>query len=176
MAEETFALEDLVAVGQIVGVFGVRGEVKVMPLTDVPERFKSLRRVFLVCGENSPRKATVRAARAHKHGFVVRLAEAEDPEQAEALRGCYLMVPRSERVPLPEGQFYIDDLLGFRVVTESGQDLGTIQNVIQNPANDVYQTDVAMIPALKEVVVKVDLEAGEMVVRPPEGLLDPEEA
>ncbi|HEY3285121.1 MAG TPA: ribosome maturation factor RimM [Armatimonadota bacterium] len=176
MSQEHPSPEELVAVGQVVGVFGLRGEVKVALLTQDPERLLELRRFYLVGPEGVARQVRCKGGRRHRSGMVLKLEGVNDPPSAEALRGFYLMIPRSERRPLPEGEFYIDDLVGLRVRTEEGRDLGTIQHVLQNPANDVYQTEQVLIPALKDVVVSVDLSAGEVVVRPPAGLLEPEEA
>ena len=162
-----------VTIGEVVGPFGHKGEIKVYPYTDFPERFTSLKSALLRLPDGVERKYQVRRARQHKNIIVMALYGVMSMDDAEALRGSTFVVPPEERHPLPDDQtFYVDDLVGLRVQTEDGEPLGTIRQVLKSPANDVYDLGHLLIPAIKDVVVRVDLTAGLMVIRPIPGLLD----
>ena len=159
---------DLV-IGQVVAPFGIRGQVKVRPETDVPERFRLLEQVCLEFPDGEQRMARIDDVRISPKGVTVRFAGYENRSQAEDLRGAWVKIKKSMALPLPEGSYYIYQLVGLRAYTEDGRDLGEITEVIQAPGNDVYVTPHAMIPALRHVVREVDLEAKRMVVSlPPE--------
>ncbi len=160
---------DLV-VGQVTAPFGVKGEVKVRPETDLPERFQRLRQVRLEFPSGEERPIHIRRVRVTAKGLLVTFEGYEDRPQAEALRGAWVKIKHSMALPLPEGSYYIHELVGLHVVTEEGRELGEITEVIKSPANDVYVTPHAMIPALREVVKRIDLEQKLMVVSLPEGL------
>jgi 16S rRNA processing protein RimM len=163
---------DRIVIGEIVGPFGHRGEIKVYPLTDFPDRLLELKSIRL---RDKSRKETlwsVRRSRAHKNIVVMALEDVESMTDAEDLRGMEMVILPEERIDLPEDTYFVDDLVGLRVRTEDGRDLGTIKNVLKNPANDVYDLGDLLIPAIKEVVVSVDIQAGVMTIHPIPGLLD----
>lgn len=173
-----------VAIGEIVASHGLRGELRVVPLTDFPKRFATTESVLLGAAGREPEGEPVRVERASLHGrfVLVKLAGVETMEAAEALRHRLLFVPREEVAPLPKGRFYVFDLIGLSVVTEEGTPLGELTDVVENPANDLFvvrrgggQRDL-LIPALKSVVREVDQEGGRMVVRLLPGLLEASEA
>jgi 16S rRNA processing protein RimM len=161
-------------IGVVTGPFGLRGEVKVHPLTDLPERYRE----GLCCSVGrDPVTASdmrVTAVRWHKGRAVVRFAGVDDREAAEALRGCELFLPDSERANLPADTYYDDDLVGLEVYTEDGRFLGTLDRVLHYAANDVYEAGGILIPAVKHVVTRVDLPAGRITIRPIPGLLEGE--
>lgn len=155
-------------VGRIKGVHGVRGELTVESLTDVAERF-SPGSVLYVEGK----AVTVEASRRAKKGLLVKLGGVQDRNAAEALRGKLLTVPSSEVRPLPEGSYYHFQVLDMDVWTHDGGYLGRLEEVLTTPGNDVYVVrgpggQEALIPALGDVVLEVDLDGGRMVVRVPE--------
>ncbi len=167
------------AVGHIVGVHGIRGEVKVAALTDFPERFRPGARLYL----GAPTQAIavqVEAARPHKGGWLVKLASVADRNAAELLRDQYLLVPEDEAMPLGEHENYAHDLIGLAVETTAGEALGRLTEILFTRANDVYvvadSDGELLIPALRDVVRRVDLAAGKMVVALPDGLREPAEA
>ncbi|MDI6870331.1 MAG: ribosome maturation factor RimM [Bacillota bacterium] len=173
-----------VAIGEIVAPHGLRGEVRVLPLTDFPERFETTGRVLLGPPGGEPAGAPVAVERARRQGRLVllKLAGVDSVEAAESLRGRLLFVPRQEVVPLPEGRFYVFDLVGLLVVTEDGAPLGKLVAVLDNPANDLFVVrppgggrDI-LLPALKSVVREIDLAGGRMVVSPLPGMLEASEA
>jgi 16S rRNA processing protein RimM len=152
-------------VGEVVGPFGVAGEIKLYPLTDFPERLRRYRRLVLQLPDGSQREVLVRRARAHKNIWVLKLQDVNTPEQAEALRGAQAIVPAPLVEPLPEGHFYLHDVIGLRAVTADGEELGTVTDVLRSPANDVYVVDKLLIPAVKGIVERIDPAAGLLVVR-----------
>ena len=160
---------DLV-VGQVTAPFGIKGEVKVRPETDLPERFAQLREVRLEFPTGEERPARIRHARVVPQGVLITFDGCRDRPGAEALRGAWVKIKQSMALPLPEGSYYLHQLVGLRVVTEDGRELGEITEVLKYPANDVYVTPQVMIPALQQVVRRIDLEEKLMVVSLPEGL------
>jgi 16S rRNA processing protein RimM len=167
------------AVGQIVGAHGLYGELKVEAYTDYPERFAA--GAGLLLGEDL-QPVTVESMRPHKSNLLVRLAEIEDRTAAEELRGLWLYVPEADAAALEEGAYWIHDIVGLRVVTTEGQSIGNITDVFPTGANDVYVVQPApgvnggrdlLLPAIADVVERVDLAAGVMVIHLMEGLIDP---
>ena len=158
-------------IGKVQGAHGIRGELKVLPLTDFPEHVHSLDRVRLVRPDGAGIITEIEQIRIHKGRFLIKLAAVPDRTAAEALRGATLAIDRSMAAPLPEGHYYTDDIVGLRVVTIEGEVVGEITDVLRTGANDVYVTERALIPAIPDVVKRVDLEAGEMVIDPMDGML-----
>ncbi len=157
-----------IAIGQVLGAHGYKGEVRVDPLTDFPERFFALKWVYL--GEER-RRREVQSVRNHDRFFLVKLEGIRDEEEAHSLCGSYLFLPRQQLVPLPPDQFYIWQLEGLEVFTTCGQPLGFVEEVLIRPANDVYVVRAKdgrqlLVPALKEVVVEVDVKGNRMIVAP----------
>ncbi len=171
---------NLVAVGKIIGCTGLKGEVKVLPLSDYPQRFKSLSGVKLVTGERIT-SAQVESGREQKNLWILKFKNFDSLEAVEKFKESYIMIPREERMPLPDDRYYIDDLIGLSVFTEEEKEkLGEIKDVIQTGSNDVfvvtphdptYPRDI-LIPAIKDVVQEVSLQEKKVRVKLPEGLLD----
>jgi len=159
-----------VVIGEVCAPFGLKGEVKVVLQTDDPDRFKGLKKVLVGKPGSSGRLMEIEKVRSHKGMMLVKFAGVDDLTKAELLRGMQVRIRESDRAPLGENEYYIDDIIGLDVVTTEGKDLGKITEVLQSPANDVYITDRAMIPAVKEFVVSIDLDRKQMVVKPVAGL------
>jgi 16S rRNA processing protein RimM len=166
----------MLAVGLIARAHGVRGEVSVQPLSEVKSRFAP--GSVLLLGPTAERPLTVASARPHGHRLLVRFEEVDDRDQAESLRGRVLLVRREQAPALPSGQYWVHQLVGLEVVTESGRSLGTIREVLHNAANDVWVVEgdgrQFLIPGLREVVEGVDISAGRAVIREVPGLLGEE--
>ena len=168
-------LEKYLTVGRIINTHGVRGELKVMPLTSDISRFDYLKLVWLE--ENG--KLTehfVENARYHKNFVLLTLRGIDTMDKAQALKDCYLKVDRKHTRPLEENEYFIADLIGCRVF-EKGVLLGTVTDVLQTGSNDVYVTEgdiygEILIPAIEQVIRKVDVESGEILVELPEGLVE----
>lgn len=162
------------AIGQITGAHGIRGEVKVALLTDFPERYRPGAVVYL--GTDAECVLTkIEGARPHKEAMLVKLSAVPDRTAAEALRGQYLLIPEAQAMPLGEHENYAHDLIGLTVETAAGETLGTVSEVLFTRANDVYvvagPSGELLLPALREVILQVDLPARKMMVALPEGLL-----
>jgi len=163
MAENTEEPWDLV-VGQVTAPFGTDGAVRVRPETEDPQRFGRLHRVRLELPSGEERTATIRSARVTPRGVVLQLEESPNRAAAESLRGAWVKIKQSMAIPLAEGSYWVHDIVGLKVVTEEGEDLGEVTEVIRTGANDVYVTPRAMVPAIRDVVRSIDLKAGRIVV------------
>ena len=164
--------KDFLEVGQIVNTHGLRGEVRVVPWMDAPDDFLTLHTVYTSAGA----PLEVKSARLHKGSILAMFEGIDSPEAAENLKNTVLLAPRSAFGELPEGVYFIADLLGLTVQDETTV-YGTIGDVLQNGGVDIYvvkrQGDKDLLgPANREVVKKVDLENGTVLVQLPEGLLE----
>jgi 16S rRNA processing protein RimM len=156
-----------VRVGVIATPFGIRGELKVQPLTDFPARFRPGQLLWL---QGEPRR--IERSRWDKNDVVVKLEGIETRTQAEGLRGETLMIP--EAAALDSDRYYLHDIIGLRVVDAAGETLGKVEDVLSTGANDVYvvrgDRGELLLPAIDDVVKEVDLAAGRLVVELLEGL------
>jgi len=166
----------LITIGRVQKTHGIKGEIKIEPLTDHPERFSELRRVHLTSSRGESKECAVRSVRYMAGTPVLLLKGYDDPERARELNGWLVQVPQEETVPLPEGQYYWFELIGMEVFTESGEKLGTIVDIFETGSNDVYVMKAGgkevYLPATKEVIRQIDRAAKRMVIHVMEGLLD----
>ena len=171
--KSTEVTQGYIAVGEILGPWGLRGEIKVMLLTDFPERFARGECLFL-----RGQSVTVQESRPQGERLVVRLREVEDRTQAEGLRGALLEIPEEALQPLPPGEFYRHQLLGLGVWSSEGVYLGQVADILTTGSNDVFLVRGASreyaIPDLRDIVQQVDLLAGRMVIQVIPGLVDRE--
>jgi 16S rRNA processing protein RimM len=166
--------EPTVVVGKVTKAHGLQGEVAVLVFSDNPDRFEPGSVMFFEDG----REVRVRASRPNGGRMLVTFDGVANRNAAELLRGLTLVVPRSSLPELPPGEFWPHQLEGCVVVTESGRRVGAITDVVANPAQDLWVTvDEAgteiMVPAIREVVVDVDVAAGRVLVRDIPGLTVP---
>jgi 16S rRNA processing protein RimM len=158
-----------VAVGSIAAPWGVRGDLKVQPLTDFPERFRRGAALWV-----QGRRIEVQRSRWSRGLVYLGLSGIDSRNAAEELRGALLEVPESELAPLPEGQYYRFQVIGLDVCTPEGRSLGRVAEILSTGSNDVYIVRGGprelLIPAIEDVVKEVDLEGGRLVVEPPEEL------
>lgn len=167
---------EFVTIGVIINTHGHRGEVKIKPFTDFPERFYKMDNVKMF-KDGKERLLSFATVREHNGIFIVGFKEIADMNQAMELKGGELKVKRDEVVQLPPDHFYVFDLIGLDVYTIDNEYLGKIDEVIETGANDVYvikkegSKDI-LIPALKKLVKEVNLETKKMVVELMEGLID----
>lgn len=161
---------ELLAVGRIARAHGVRGEVAVQPLTEVESRFAPGSVLRLEDGTT----LTVEKSRPHQHRILVKFEEAADRAAADRLRGQVLLISSAEVPPLgQEDRFWVHQVVGLEVFTEGGRSLGRVREVQWNPANDLWVTESGMlIPAVRDVVLAVDLNAGRVTIREVPGLLE----
>lgn len=167
MAEEYFII------GQIVAPKGIKGQVKVYPLTDYPERFAELKRVYLDLPQGL-QEVNVKSVSYQKNIVVLSFAGYDDRNAVEPLRQAYLKVSEDDVVALPEGHYFLRDIIGLDVYTVSGEFWGKIDNVLQLYANDVYvlhrDGKEILIPAIHDVVQEINLPEKRMTIVPLEGL------
>jgi 16S rRNA processing protein RimM len=158
----------LIEAGRIVNTHGVQGEVKIEVWLDSPQFFKSFRRVTIEGG----RELRVLSARVHKDFVIARLEGVEDVNAAMALKNKTLSI-RREDARLPKGSFFLQDILGARVVDEEGRELGVLADVLETPASNIYvvrgETE-HLIPAVPAFIKKTDPDAGMITVHLIEGM------
>ncbi|MBO4384088.1 MAG: 16S rRNA processing protein RimM [Clostridia bacterium] len=157
---------DRFRIARILKPHGIKGEVKVYPLTDNVSRFKSLSEAFIERnGQYDPIR--VDGAKFVSDAAVLHIVGYDTPEQAEKLRGLYLCVDRAHAVKLPEGTYFVEDIIGCRVVSTDGTELGRVTEVLETNANDVYVIEGErrlLVPALKKLLEKVDVGASLIVL------------
>lgn len=168
-------MEDLLKVGVITTTHGVRGEVKVFPTTDDAERFLELEYVLLDTGKEL-RRLVISRVKFFKNLAILKFEGVDNINDIEKYKGCSLWIPREEGQELGEDEYYIADLLGMKVVLEDGTEFGTLKNVMETRANDVYVIDSiehgeVLLPAIHECIRDVDLETGTMTVHLMKGLI-----
>lgn len=168
-------MEEYLTVGKIINTHGVKGEMKVIPLTSDISRFDYLKLVWLE-EKGKLTEHYVEKARYQKNCVLLTLHGIDSMDKAEALKDCYLKVDRKHALPLDENEFFIADLIGCEVY-EDGILLGVITDVLQTGSNDIYVTKgekygEILIPALEDVVQKVDIEDRKIDVKLPEGLIE----
>lgn len=169
-------MERFFQVGVISSTHGIRGEVKVYPTTDDPARFRRLKEVLLDTGSGWM-TMKLEQVRFFKQMVIVKFKGYDSINDVEKYRNKGLYVPREQAVPLEEGEYYIADLLGMQVLTEDGGHFGTLRDVMQTGANDVYVIDSlhngeVLVPAIADCILEVAVEQGWMKIRLLEGLLD----
>ena len=169
-------MEDFFQVGVISYTHGIGGEVKVFPTTDDAARFKKLKEVILDTGKERLTLHIVQV-RFFKQMVILKFREFQNINEVERFRGKSLYVSRKNAVKLQKDEYFIADIIGIRVYTEEGEDLGVLSDVIQTGANDVYTVKKEgerelLIPAIKDCIRQVDVEAGRMTVRLLPGLRD----
>ena len=166
---------DYIHIGKIVNTQGRWGALRVFPLTDYPERFLDMESVKIDLNGRL-REYQIEDASFHKKYVIIKLKGIPDMNAAQALKGGIVVVGRDELVPLPEGSYYIFDLIGMSVYDLCGERLGALSDVLKTGANDVYVIETGgkplLLPALKQVVLHIDLKGKKMVVQAPEGLTD----
>lgn len=169
-------MENYLRVGVITSPHGVRGEVKVFPTTDDANRFKKLKKVLLDTGKgNVPLE--IEHVKFFKNMVILKFKGVDTMNQVEPWRQKDLLIERSQAVKLDADENFIVDLIGLKVVTDEGTELGVMTDVMQTGANDVYCVKTTdgreiLLPAIKDCIRNVDLEKQEMLVHVLDGLLD----
>ncbi|MCT4687398.1 ribosome maturation factor RimM [Vallitalea sp.] len=167
---------DYFNIGKIVNTHGIRGEVKIIPLTDEPKRFELLEYVY-IDNNRTIEKYTINSIRYFKNMIIIKFDELKDMTSAEKLKQSIIKIPRELALPLEDDEYYVQDLIGIDVSTDAGRDLGTIKDIIFTGSNDVYviETDdkkEILIPAIKQCIKQVDMKNKTMIVLLLEGLID----
>lgn len=167
--------EDYFRVGVIANTHGIRGEVKVYPTTEDVNRFKGMKEIVLDTGKE---KITLQIAsvRFFKNLVIMKFKGIDNINDIEKYKGRDLLVTRENAIPLEEGEYYIADILGAKVITEDGQDFGILKDVMTTGANDVYivehQGKEVLLPVIPDCVLNRDMERKIVTVHIMKGLLD----
>lgn len=168
-------MEDLLKVGVITTTHGVRGEVKVFPTTDEAERFLELDYVLLDTGRELKR-LEIQNVKFFKNLAILKFKGIDNINDIEMYKGRDLWIPREEGQELSEGEYYVADLIGMDVLLEDGTVFGTLKDVMETGANDVYVIDTkdkgeVLLPAIRECILDVNVEENTMTVHLMKGLL-----
>lgn len=180
MAAMPPSAESLVLMGRVIRSHGIQGALKVYPLTDDPHRFADLEQVYMGTDAAHTTPYTVRSARVQTTTkgpqVILELEGLTSRDAADALRQYDLFAPEAD-LPLDEDEVFLHDLLGLDVIDAQGQPIGVLKAVMPNPAHDIYviardgRPD-ALVPAVPEFVDAIDLDAGQIHIRPIDGLID----
>ena len=170
---------EYLVIGKVVRPHGLRGEVRVRIMSGYPDRFKYLESVSLTrdpAGPEHPQIFEVERARLHQDFAILKLLDIEDREQADRLRKQFVVISLEDAVPLEEDEYYYYQLIGLEMVTVDGRSLGTVANILETGANEVYivespQHGEILIPAIESVVQEIDLASGRIIISPIPGLL-----
>lgn len=168
-------MEQMFQVGVISSTHGVRGEVKVYPTTDDVKRFKKLKEVILDTGREQ-KLLEIETVKFFKQFVILKFKGIDSINDIEKYKGKSLLVDREHAVKLKKDEYFIADMIGMRVVTEDGQAFGTLKEVIETGANDVYIIDTkehgeVLVPAIKQCILDVDIENSTMRIHLLEGLV-----
>ena len=169
-------MEDRFQVGVITTTHGVRGDVKVFPPTDDSKRFRKLKEVILDTGKEE-KVLEVEGVKFFKNLVILKFRDYDNINDIEKYKGCSLYVTRANAVRLKRDEYFVADLIGMDVFLEDGQPFGTLKDVMETGANDVYVIEMSdgrevLVPAIKDCIRKVEPEAGRMEIHLLPGLLD----
>ncbi|MDE7046219.1 MAG: ribosome maturation factor RimM [Acetatifactor sp.] len=168
-------MEDFFQVGIITSPHGVHGEVKVFPTTDDVKRFKRLKEVILDTGKERL-NLEIEGVKFVKQFAVLKFKGYDSMNEVERLRQTSLFVPRENAVRLGRDEYFIADLMGLKVLDEEEQEIGVLREVLETGANDVYAIDLKdgrelLLPAIRQCILAVDVEAGFIKIHILDGLL-----
>ncbi len=172
-------MNDYMEIGKLVNTHGIKGEVKVIPTTDDVKRFELLKTIFIETKAGLV-EFPITSVRYMKNFVLLKLENIDDMTEAEKYKTCLLKIPKEDALPLEENEYYVGDLYNMNVVTEEGEELGEIVEVLFTGSNDVYiirkkgeaKAKDLLIPAIKECILDVDVKANKMTVHLLEGLRD----
>lgn len=168
-------MEQLLQVGVIASTHGLKGEVKVFPTTDDVMRFKQLKNVILDTGKEQL-TLEIQGVKFLKKFAILKFKEIDDINEIEKYKGCGLFVERKNAVELKEDEYFIADMIGMKVITDDNIELGVLTEVMETGANDVYviktkENKEILIPAIKQCILRIDVDNQEMKVHLLEGLI-----
>ena len=165
-------------VGVIASTHGLSGEVNVFPTTQDSERFKKLKKVTLHTQKGEEIQLDIVSSRFFKKFVIVKFKQFNNINEVEKFRGCELTIDRKDAIKLEKGEYYCADLIGLVIVDEEGNELGTLTEILQTGANDVYEMtrkdseDKIYIPAIRDCVKEINVDEGKIVIHVMPGLLD----
>jgi len=168
-------MEDILQVGVIASTHGIKGEVKIFPTTDDAKRFNSLKEVILDTGKEK-KTLSIEGVKYFKQFVILKFKGIDTINDIEIFKGKSLFVTRDQAVPLEEDEYFVADLIGFEVLEEATGLHGTLQDVLETGANDVYIIKLSdnrelLLPAIKQCVLNINMEERKMKIHILEGLL-----
>lgn len=168
-------MQEYLEVGQIVNTFGVKGIVKVNPFTDDITRFEDLKKLF-ICKKDQMQEIEIEEVKYHKNMVLLKLKGIDDINKAERLKGLYLKIHRKDAIPLPEGTYFIADLIGLKVYADDGKLLGKVDDIYNNGSTDIYVIKdelgkQILLPGIEEVLKEINLEQEKIIVHLLKGLI-----
>ena len=168
-------MTDYFELGQIVNTFGIKGMVKIKPFTENVEQFEELEKIYIK-NKNGKKEYQIEEVKYHKGMVLIKFKGIENPEDADLLRGSYVLIDRKDAKPLEEGTYYIVDLLGLEVYTDEGILLGNVDDIFNTGSNDVYVIKdglgkQVLLPGIPDVIKNVDLENKRITVHIIPGLM-----
>lgn len=166
---------EFLKIGKIVNTMGIKGEVKVIPLTNDIDRFYDLEWVYIL-KKDKREKINIENVRFHKNFVLIKFEGIDDMTAAEKLKEDYIQVDREHAIKLEENEFFICDLIGCKVLTTAGEELGEVNDVFPTGANDVYVVKSKngrelLIPAIKQVIKSINVYDKKIIVELIEGML-----
>lgn len=168
-------MDDLLQVGIISSMHGIKGEVKVFPTTDDPNRFKKLKSVLLDTGRETL-DLQVEQVKFFKQFVILKFKKFDNINEVEKYKGKGLFVTRENAVKLKPNEYFIADMIGMEVFTDEGRKFGILTDVLETGANDVYVVETeehkeVLLPAIKECILNVDIAGRKMEIHLMEGLV-----
>ena len=168
-------MQEYFEIGQIVNTFGIKGELKVVPFTDDIERFEELKSIYIVKNKQLI-EYEIEQIKYHKNMIILKLKNVEDMNTAEKLKGCYIQIHRKNARKLPEGTYFIADIIGSQVITDEGKILGIVDDIYNTGAKDIFVVKDEMgkqilLPYIEEVILNIDVEKQIVTVHLLEGLV-----
>lgn len=161
-------MNDFLEVGQIVNYYGIKGFLKVVPFTDDITRFDDLKTIYIEKNKKLEEKE-IEEVKYHKNLVLLKLKEINDINDTEQYKNCILKINRKDAVELPEDTYFITDLIGIKVYTNEGKELGLLTDIFPTGSNDVYVVKdelgkQILLPAIKDVIKNIDVKAKKMIV------------
>ena len=164
-----------VNIGFIRKPHGLQGYLRVQSLSDVPDRFTDLNQISIEFHDGHRETHDIETCRPDRDTLLMKFKGIDTPEEVARLRGAYLQVPLTQAAPLPEGTFYVFEMIGSKVVSEEEEAIGVVREVISMPANDIIVVDTPagelLVPAIQDIVLKISPEEERIVIRLIPGLI-----
>jgi 16S rRNA processing protein RimM len=169
--------EKLFTVGKIVNTHGIRGELKIVPETDFPERFAEGSELVIVDAQQKQTPVKVQASRLHKNMYILKFEKYDNINDVEKYKGSLLKIEGKYQEPLDEGEYYYHEIMGCKVITDEGQELGLITEILTPGANDVWvvsrpQKKQLLLPVIDDVILEVNVADKIVRIHLMEGLLE----
>ena len=166
---------EFISIGIVIKAHGIKGEVQITPLTDEPVIFFDLYSIYLNINGNR-KNCAIEKVRLTHNKIILKFENINDRSAAQNLKGALLEIKRTDLRELSDNEYFIFDLIGLKVKSLTGELIGELKNVLNLPANDVYVVNNGvnefLIPAIKDVIKRVDLDKGEMIIDPIDGLFE----